>query len=193
MDNVEIVFDGKHEYASYLKRQVEAGKYPAIKKGAVISAVDLINGIGHYAGLRRIAVEGATGLYNTNYENKVAAALEALKTDDFVYLHIEASDEAGHEGDFKLKQFTIENLDKRVVRPVYEAVKDWDEPVAIAVLPDHPTPCELRTHTAEPVPFLIYYPGIEPDCVQTFDEVACVEGSYGILKEDEFMNEFMKK
>ena len=168
-------------------------KYPAIQKGSVISAVDLINGIGHYAGLRRIAVEGATGLYNTNYENKVAAALEALKTDDFVYLHIEASDEAGHEGDFKLKQFTIENLDKRAVGPIYEAVKDWDEPVAIAVLPDHPTPCELRTHTAEPVPFLIYYPGIEPDCVQTFDEVACVEGSYGILKEDEFMNEFMKK
>ena len=105
-------------------------KYPAIQKGSVISAVDLINGIGHYAGLRRIAVEGATGLYNTNYENKVAAALEALKTDDFVYLHIEASDEAGHEGDFKLKQFTIENLDKRAVGPIYEAVKDWDEPVA---------------------------------------------------------------
>ena len=168
-------------------------KFPQVKRGAVISAVDLINGIGYYAGLRRITVEGATGLYDTNYENKVAAALDALRTDDFVYLHIEASDEAGHEGDFKLKQFTIENLDKRVVRPVYEAVKDWDEPVAIAVLPDHPTPCELRTHTAEPVPFLIYYPGIEPDCVQTFDEVACVEGSYGILKEDEFMNEFMKK
>ena len=133
----------------------------------------------------------STGLYDTNYENKVAAALEALRTDDFVYLHIEASDEAGHEGDFKLKQFTIENLDKRVVGPVYEAVKDWDEPVAIAVLPDHPTPCELRTHTAEPVPFLIYYPGIEPDNVQTFDEVACVEGSYGVMKGDEFMNEFM--
>ena len=133
-----------------------AEKYPVIRKGAVISAVDLINGIGYYAGLRRITVQGATGLYDTNYENKVAAALEALRTDDFVYLHIEASDEAGHEGDFKLKQFTIENLDKRVVGPVYEAVKDWDEPVAIAVLPDHPTPCELRTHTAEPVPFLIY-------------------------------------
>ena len=168
-----------------------AEKYPVIRKGAVISAVDLINGIGYYAGLRRITVQGATGLYDTNYENKVAAALEALRTDDFVYLHIEASDEAGHEGDFKLKQFTIENLDKRVVGPVYEAVKDWDEPVAIAVLPDHPTPCELRTHTAEPVPFLIYYPGIEPDNVQNFDEVACVEGSYGVMKEDEFMNEFM--
>ena len=146
--------------------------FPQVKKGAVISAVDLINGIGYYAGLRRITVQGATGLSDTNYENKVAAALEALRSVDFVYLHIEASDEAGHEGDFKLKQFTIENLEKRLVGPVYEAVKDWDEPEAIAVLPDHPTPSELRTHTAESVPFLIYYPGIEPDNVQTFDEVA---------------------
>ena len=141
--------------------------YPSIRKGAVISAVDLIQGIGRYAGLRCMEVEGATGLYDTNYENKVAAALEALKTDDFVYLHIEASDEAGHEGNLELKQRTIEDLDKRVVGPIYEAVKDWEEPVAIAVLPDHPTPCELRTHTAEPVPFLIYYPGITPDSVQT--------------------------
>jgi len=167
--------------------------YPSIQKGSVISAVDLINGIGVYAGLRRISVEGATGLYDTNYENKVSAALEALKTDDLVYLHIEASDEAGHEGNFELKQLTIENLDKRAVGPIYEAVKDWEEPVAIAVLPDHPTPCELRTHTAEPVPFLIYYPGIEPDSVQTFDEVACAEGIYGVMKENEFMNEFMNK
>ena len=166
--------------------------YPNIRKGSVISAVDLINGIGVYAGLRRISVEGATGLYDTNYENKVSAALEALKTDDLVYLHIEASDEAGHEGNFELKQLTIENLDKRAVGPIYEAVKDWEEPVAIAVLPDHPTPCELRTHTAEPVPFLIYYPGIEPDSVQTFDEIACAEGIYGVMKENEFMNEFMK-
>ena len=135
---------------------------------------------------------GATGLYDTNYENKVSAALEALKTDDLVYLHIEASDEAGHEGNFELKKLTIENLDKRVVGPIYEAVKDWEEPVAIAVLPDHPTPCELRTHTAEPVPFFIYYPGIEPDGVQTFDEVACAEGIYGVMKGNEFMNEFMK-
>ena len=165
--------------------------YPSIQRGSVISAVDLINGIGVYAGLRRISVEGATGLYDTNYENKVSAALEALKTDDLVYLHIEASDEAGHEGNFDLKQLTIENLDKRVVGPIYEAVKDWEEPVSIAVLPDHPTPCELRTHTAEPVPFLIYYPGIEPDGVQTFDEIACKEGIYGVMKENEFMNEFM--
>lgn len=166
--------------------------YPSIRKGAVISAVDLIQGIGRYAGLRCMEVEGATGLYDTNYENKVAAALEALKTDDFVYLHIEASDEAGHEGNLELKQRTIEDLDKRVVGPIYEAVKAWEEPVAIAVLPDHPTPCELRTHTAEPVPFLIYYPGITPDSVQTFDEVSCMEGIYGVMKENEFMNEFMQ-
>lgn len=169
-----------------------AEKYPQIRKGSVISAVDLINGIGYYAGLRRLTVEGATGLYDTNYENKAAAALEALKTDDFVYLHVEASDEAGHEGDVDLKIRTIENLDSRAIGPIYEAVKDWNEPVAIAVLPDHPTPCELRTHTAEPVPFLIWYPGIEPDEVQTFDEVAACSGAYGLMKEDEFMNEFMK-
>lgn len=169
-----------------------AVKYPQIRKGSVISAIDLINGIGYYAGLRRLTVEGATGLYDTNYENKAAAALEALKTDDFVYLHVEASDEAGHEGDVDLKIRTIENLDSRAIGPIYEAVKDWDEPVAIAVLPDHPTPCKLRTHTAEPVPFLIWYPGIEPDEVQTFDEVAACSGAYGLMKEDEFMNEFMK-
>jgi 2,3-bisphosphoglycerate-independent phosphoglycerate mutase len=167
-------------------------RFPQLKSGDVISAVDLIRGIGYYAGLRRIMVKGATGLYDTNYENKVAAALEALRTDDFVYLHIEASDEAGHEGDIPLKMMTIENLDSRAVGPIYEAVKDWDEPVAIAVLPDHPTPCKLRTHTAEPIPFLIWYKGIEPDNVQVFDEKSAEAGSYGLLKNDEFINEFMK-
>lgn len=173
------------------KMEPLSDKYPSIKKGSVITAVDLIRGIGHYAGLRCIDVEGATGLYNTNYEGKAQAVIEALKTDDFVYLHIEASDEAGHEGDVPLKLKTIEYLDRRAVGPIYEAVKDWDEPVAIAVLPDHPTPCELRTHTAEPIPFLIYYPGIEPDNVLTYDEVACQKGEYGLLDKDEFMNLFM--
>ena len=168
-----------------------AEKYPAVRKGSVITAVDLIRGIGRYAGLRCIDVEGATGLYTTNYEGKAQAALDALKTDDFVYLHIEASDEAGHEGDVPLKLKTIEYLDRRVVGPVCEALKNWSEPVAVAVLPDHPTPCELRTHTNDPVPFLVYYPGIEADDVQTYDEVACREGSYGWLEKDEFMNLFM--
>ncbi len=167
-------------------------KYPQIQRGAVITAVDLIRGIGHYAGLRCIEVEGATGLYTTNYEGKAQAAIDALRTDDFVYLHIEASDEAGHEGNVDLKLKTIEYLDSRALGPICEAVKDWDEPVAIAVLPDHPTPCEWRTHTNDPIPFLIYYPGIEPDSVQTYDEVACQKGAYGMLEKDEFMNLFMK-
>ena len=167
--------------------------YPSIKSGAVISAVDLIKGIGHYAGLRNIDVEGATGLYNTNYEGKVAATLDALRTDDFVYLHIEASDEAGHEGDIPLKLRTIEYLDSRVVGPILDEVSRWDEPVSIAILPDHPTPCEHRTHTADPVPFLIYYPGIEADSVQTFDEVACKQGIYGIMESEDFIKEFMKE
>ena len=169
-----------------------SARFPQVRSGAVITAVDLIRGIGRYAGLRRIDVPGATGLYDTDYEGKVRAALDALRTDDFVYLHIEASDEAGHEGDIALKRQTIEDLDSRVVGPIYEAVKDWPEPVAIAVLPDHPTPCEVRTHTAEPVPFLIWHPGIEPDAVQTFDEVAACDGAYGLLREDGFIREFMK-
>ena len=169
-----------------------SARFPQVRSGAVITAVDLIRGIGRYAGLRRIDVPGATGLYDTDYEGKVRAALDALRTDDFVYLHIEASDEAGHEGDIALKRQTIEDLDSRVVGPIYEAVKDWPEPVAIAVLPDHPTPCEVRTHTAEPVPFLVWHPGIEPDAVQTFDEVAACDGAYGLLREDGFIREFMK-
>lgn len=167
-------------------------KYPSIRKGAVITAVDLIRGIGRYAGLRCIDVEGATGLYNTNYEGKAQAAIEALKTDDFVYLHVEASDEAGHEGDISLKLQTIENLDSRIVGPVYEAIKQWKEPVAVAILPDHPTPCELRTHTNDPIPFLVYYPGIVPDTVTTYDEVSCRQGEYGLMEKDEFMNLFME-
>ena len=165
--------------------------YPQIKRGAVITAVDLIRGIGRLAGLRCINVEGATGLFDTNYEGKAQAAIEALKTDDFVYLHVEASDEAGHDGNLKLKLQTIEDLDRRLIGPIYEAVKNFDEPVSIAVLPDHPTPVALRTHTNEPIPFLIYYPGIEADSVQTFDEIAAVDGSYGLFEGDGFINEFM--
>ena len=175
------------------KMELLSHTFPQVKSGSVISAVDLIRGIGYYAGLDRIDVEGATGLYDTNYENKVAAALGALRRQDFVYLHIEASDEAGHEGNVALKMQTIENLDSRAVGPIYEAVKAWDEPVAIAVLPDHPTPCRHRTHTAEPVPFFIWHPGIEPDAVQRFDEASAAQGVYGLLKEDEFIREFMNQ
>lgn len=166
--------------------------YPQIKRGDVISAVDLIRGIGHYAGLHNIIVPGSTGLADTNYEGKTQAAIEALRKDDFVFLHIEASDEAGHDGDLELKLRTIENLDSRVVGPIFEEVSKWNEPVAIAVMPDHPTPVEIRTHVKEPVPFIVWYPGISPDSVQTYSEVSCVSGSYGMLYLTEFMNEFMR-
>lgn len=167
--------------------------YPQIKEGDVISAVDLIRGIGKYAGLNRVMVEGMTGLADTNYENKAQAAIDMLRKHDFVYLHIEASDEAGHDGDLALKLKTIENLDSRIVRPIYEEVSTWkDNPVCIAILPDHPTPVELRTHVDEPVPFIIWYPGITPDRVENYDEVSCVSGSYGMLRLEEFMNKFME-
>ena len=165
--------------------------YPQIKRGDVISAVDLIRGIGHYAGLHNIIVPGATGLADTNYEGKTQAALDALRNDDFVFLHVEASDEAGHDGDLELKLLTIENLDSRMVGPIYKEVASWDEPVCIALMPDHPTPVEIRTHMKEPVPFAVWYPGIEPDNVATYSEVSCVSGSYGMLHLTEFMDMFM--
>ncbi len=174
------------------KMEPLSAKFPQIKRGAVITAVDLIRGIGKYAGLEVIDVPGATGLYNTNYENKVQAALEALKSSDFVYLHIEASDEAGHEGDIELKLKSIEDLDSRVVGPIMNQVISWDEPVAIAVLPDHPTPCDIRTHTADPVPFVIYKPGSEPDSVTEYNEISARNGVYGVLRKDQFINELMR-
>ena len=121
---------------------------------------------------------------DTNYEGKTAAAIEALRHDDFVFLHVEASDEAGHDGDLDLKLRTIENLD--------DEVKTWDEPVCIALMPDHPTPVEIRTHLSEPIPFAIWYKGIEPDSVKQYDEVSCVSGSYGLLHLQEFMKAFME-
>lgn len=167
-------------------------KFP-VKDGVVISAVDLIFGIGAYAGLRRIDVEGATGLYDTNYEGKAKAAIDALRNGaDFVFLHVEASDEAGHEGDIELKKRTIEYLDKRILSPIVEASESFGEPLAIAVLPDHPTPCRLRTHTSEPVPFLIYKPGMTPDDVTSFSERSASQGAYGTVSGDEFMNLLMK-
>lgn len=167
-----------------------AAQFPEVKSGSVISAVDLIKGIGHYAGLKIVEVEGATGLADTNYEGKAQAAIKALLTDDFVFVHVEATDEAGHDGDLDLKLRAINYLDQRLIRPIYEAVKDQD--VCIAVLPDHPTPVEMRIHVNEPVPFLIWHKGIEADSVQQYDEVSCVSGSYGLLRLEQFMKTFMK-
>ena len=164
-------------------------QYPEIKSGTVISAVDLIQGIGKYAGLRIVKVPGATGLANTNYEGKAQAAIDALEHDDFVFVHVEASDEAGHDGDLELKLKTIEYLDQRLITPIYNKMKDKD--VCIAVLPDHLTPVEQRIHVGQPVPFLIWHKGMTPDSVQQYDEVSCVSGSYGLLKLNEFMKTLM--
>lgn len=162
------------------------------KTGAVISAVDLIYGIGVYAGFKKIHVEGSTGLYDTNYEGKAKAAVEALKEVDFVFLHIEASDEAGHEGDEILKTKTIEYLDYRVIKYIVEETAQMDEDVAIAFIPDHATPCALRTHTHDPVPFLIYHPDEKGDEVTEYNEVAVEKGYYGLLKDDEFIKALFK-
>ena len=167
-------------------------QYPQVKSGSVISAVDLIQGIGKYAGLDIIKVPGATGLADTNYEGKAQAAIDALRTQDFVFVHVEASDEAGHDGNLDLKLRTIEYLDQRLITPIYNEVRMWEEPVCIAVLPDHLTPVEQRIHVGQPVPFLIWHRDILPDDVQQYDEVSCVSGSYGLLKLQEFMQELMK-
>jgi 2,3-bisphosphoglycerate-independent phosphoglycerate mutase len=164
-----------------------------IGKSAVISAVDLIQGIGVYAGMEVLKVDGVTGLYDTNYEGKAQAAIDALKADtDFVYLHVEASDEAGHEGNVTLKTKTIEFLNDRIVKPIVEAAKEMDQPLAIAILPDHPTPCALKTHTHDAIPFIIYHPGEEPDRVDRYDEESAKDGAYGILNGDEFIKAFLK-
>lgn len=173
--------------------------FPQVRSGAVITAVDLIRGIGRYAGLRVIDVPGATGLWDTNFEGKAQAAIDALQTDDFVYLHVEASDEAGHDGSIPLKLDTIRSLDSRLVRPILEALDPHGtglleaagEPVAVALLPDHPTPCRLRTHTGDPVPFAICAPGLQPDAVQAFSEEDARQGAYGLLEADEFIRTFM--
>lgn len=166
--------------------------YPQIKSGAVISAVDLIFGIGRLGGLRPIQVEGATGLYNTNFEGKAQAAIDALRTSDYVYLHMEAPDEAGHEGNYRLKIQTIEDIDRKVVGPIMREIMSWNEDVCVAFLPDHPTPCAIKTHSRNDIPFLLYKKGLPSDDVLQYDEESCKNGSLGRLVLTEFMDLMMK-
>jgi 2,3-bisphosphoglycerate-independent phosphoglycerate mutase len=150
--------------------------------GAMISAVDLLKGIGVYAGLEVIDVPGATGTIDTNYKGKVEAALDALKRVDFVYLHVEAPDEAAHEGDLELKIRALELLDRNVVGPIVAGLKAGGEDWRVILLPDHATPIEIKTHSHDPVPFAVMGTGIRPDSVQSFDEVAAKEGGYGTVE-----------
>jgi len=159
--------------------------------GAVISAVDLIRGIGVYAGLEKIMVPGATGLADTNYEGKADACLDALKRCDFCYVHVEAPDEAGHEGNVELKVKTIEDLDARLVGRILAGV-DLSQTV-IAVLPDHPTPVEMRVHVRDAVPFAIRDPRRTADAVDRYDERSCAAGSCGTVHGDEFIRSLFQK
>ena len=150
-------------------------------KGAVISAVDLVKGIGTYAGMEVIEVPGATGMYDTNYEGKADAALRALEDVDLVFVHVEAPDEAGHVRDYALKVKTIEDLDKRLLGRILNGLT---EPHAISILPDHPTPISIGTHSRDPVPFAIKSAGLRPDGVKKFDEFSARNGAFGLVKHD---------
>lgn len=161
--------------------------------GTVISAVDLIRGIGVYAGLRIVRVPGATGLYTTNYEGKADACLKALETDDFCYVHVEAPDEAGHDGNLELKIKTIEDFDTRLVGRVIEGIERNGTEAVVAVLPDHPTPVETRVHARDAVPFAIRDPRHKPDSVTHYDEASCAKGSFGLLRGDQFIREVFGK
>jgi 2,3-bisphosphoglycerate-independent phosphoglycerate mutase len=158
--------------------------------GAVISAVDVVKGVGTCAGMEIIDVPGATGFYDTNYEGKADYALAALEKHDMVLIHVEAPDEAGHSRDHEQKIRTIEDLDRRLIGRL---LKGLDQECTIAILPDHATPIKVGTHTEDPVPFAICSPLIEPDDVKCFDEVSAKKGGFGFLETGElFMSSFMK-
>ncbi|MEI8138895.1 MAG: cofactor-independent phosphoglycerate mutase [bacterium] len=152
--------------------------------GAVISAVDVITGLGRCLGLDVVPVPGATGYIDTNYEGKAAAAVEAIKTHDFVYLHLEAIDEVSHEQNLALKIKAIEDFDARIICPVMAAV---GPEANYAVLPDHPVPICLGKHTRTPVPVSVLSPGVPPDGVTEFNEVDCLRGKLGAMQGDALM------
>ncbi|HNX51886.1 MAG TPA: cofactor-independent phosphoglycerate mutase [Thermoanaerobaculaceae bacterium] len=156
-------------------------------RGAVISAVDLLRGLGRYTGLDVIEVEGATGLWDTNYEGKAQAALDAVRDHDFVYVHVEATDEAGHARDLDLKVRCIEMLDDRLVRHILAGVEERRIKAVVSVLPDHPTPVETGSHANDPVPVAVWDPRLPPDAVQGYDEAQAAAGGLGMLRGEAFI------
>ena len=160
-------------------------------KGAVISAVDLIMGLGLYAGMDVIRVPGATGLWDTNYEGKAEACLEALDDHDLVYVHVEATDEAGHARDLEMKIKCIEMLDSRIIVPVMAGIEKKGIACQVAVLPDHPTPVSTGVHARDTVPVSIMGPGREPDGVDRYDEDAAESGALGAMKGEDFIREVL--
>ncbi len=161
-------------------------------KGSIISAVDLVQGLGKLAQLEIIDVPGATGYYDTNYLGKAQYALESLKKNDFVYVHVEAPDEAGHNGDLKAKIAAIEAIDKDVVGTILNHFNEHDD-VRILVLPDHPTPVEKRTHTHEPVPFAMFGKDIKHDGADHLSETAAQAKGIKFESGEAMMAYFMRK
>lgn len=162
-------------------------------KGAVISAVDLIKGLALYAGMDVIPVEGATGLYDTYYEGKADACLDALQTHDFIYVHVEAPDEAGHDRNLNLKIQCIEDLDRRLLQRILTGLEKRKEDAVVAVLPDHPTPVTHGKHSRDPVPVAIRDPRSRPDAVSVFDEESAKQGSLGLLEGSDFIETVFRK
>ncbi len=162
-------------------------------KGAVIAAVDLIKGLGVYAGFDVIEVPGATGLLDTNYEGKADAALGALADHDFVFVHLEAPDEAGHSRDVRQKIEAIERFDARLVARVMSRIEERGLELAVAVLPDHLTPVAKGNHVHGPVPVAIYHPHLSPDRVERFDEVSATRGILGELHGEQFIRALLQR
>lgn len=158
-------------------------------KGAIVSAVNLVKGIGICAGMDKLEVPGATGYYDTNYENKARFGLRALKDHDLVFIHVEAPDEAGHAGDIERKIEAIENIDSRLLGKILNGLKDE---YAISILADHPTPIKVRVHVPDPVPFAIYSTKDQKDDVKSFDESSVKGGSLGILEGHKFMDKLLQ-
>ncbi len=171
------------------KMQMFSERY-AGRKGAVISAVDVIKGLGKCTGMQVIDVPGATGFLDTNYSGKVAAAIKAVEENDLVYVHLEAIDECSHLGDLQLKLRAIEEFDAKIVAPIMEALKDKE--CNFAVLPDHPVPIKLRKHTTTPVPLAICGPAVTPDNVMSFSETLAPTGSLGLLEKEELVRKVLE-
>ena len=158
--------------------------------GAIISAVDLIKGIGKIIGLEPLDVPGATGYYDTNYKGKGEYAINSLEKNDFVFVHIEATDEAGHNGDTRAKVAALENFDKFIVGPIMEHLKKKNEPFKVMMLADHYTPVKVKTHTADPVFFAIYGEGVKGNNIAAFTEAEAAKTSITVTNAFELMNRF---
>ncbi|MCK5571079.1 MAG: phosphoglycerate mutase, partial [Spirochaetes bacterium] len=196
--------------SSVNKKRIDEGKTPATQiwlwgqgykpelpsfpdrfglKGSVITAVDLIRGIGGLAGLDVINVDGATGFVDTNYEGKADAAIESLKDRDFVFIHVEAPDEAGHAGDVDMKIKAIEEIDIRLLKRIIENVKG---DFRMLIMPDHPTPISIKTHSRSPVPFILSGTGVKPNDVNIYTEAVARKSDIFIEKGHEVINLLFK-